>query len=229
MSRMLRLRLLPAVLAIVAVAPLAAADLELSDLRLSGGMLSRDFRGAMKSTITDTGNNISTNSHTADGRDADLNNRIQLQYIRGSLGAGGGFVYGIGVAMNRASWDDGGATAHVTTAVADVLLGYGYGLTSNWHVELTPFAGYGRADYRVTKDNATHASQDATPYIEYGGRLATVVEVVPHLLVGIEVPYLIGRFAPKYRYTNEDQSRVTVSDTRENRGFGALATIGYRF
>lgn len=218
-----------AVLIAAAIPSLVAAEIQVSDLRLSGGFLARDFRGGATTTATDTGGGISTNSESEDGRDADQNWRGQLQYVAGHLGVGGGFLWGAGVAMNSASWDNGAREAHVTTPTVNILLGYGYGITPNWHVELTPFAGYGRAYYSVTENSSTETSKEWDSYVEFGAKVATYIALEEHLLLGIEIPYLMGRFDPEYTYTDETKRRLSVSDKRSNQGFGALASIGYRF
>ena len=219
----------PLVLLALALSPVAAADVQVSDLRLSGGFLSRDFRGGTTTTATAADSNINTSSESQDGRDADQNWRGQLQYVAGSLGTGGGLIWGAGVAMNTASWDNGAREAHVTTPTVNVLLGYGYGFTSNWHVELTPFAGYGRAYYSVTENGSTETSTQWDNYVEFGAKIATYVALEDHLLLGLEIPYLMGRFDPEYTYTDETKRRITVADKRSNQGFGALASLGYRF
>ncbi len=48
------------------------------------------------------------------------------------------------------------------------------------------------------------------------------------LVLGVEVPYLVGRFDPDYNYDRGADS-VKVSDERRSEGFGLLLTIGGRF
>lgn len=213
----------------LAAAPLAAADLTVADLRLGVGVLSQEYRGASSNTITSSSNVVTTSSTSEDGRDADDHWRAQVQYVGGSLGAGGGLIWGVGVAVNHATWDNHINEAHVTTPVVDVLLGYGYAFTPNWHVELTPFVGLGRAYYSVTDNGSTDTSEEWDHYLEYGAKLGTYVGLGGNLVLGIEVPYLMGSFEPEYDYTDEGDNRVEVSDDRSNRGFGLLVTIGARF
>lgn len=212
-----------------AICPLAAADVNVSDLRVSAGFLSHEFRGNGTTTITESGGSLSTSTTFEDDRNADSNMRGQIQYVAGSLGVGGGLIYGVGVAMNQASWDNGSEKAYVSTPTVDVLLGYGYGVTPNWHFELTPFAGYGRAYYTVTSDSSQETSRDWENYVEFGAKIATYVALDDHLVLGIEVPYLMGRFDPDYSYDDNTNRHIEVTDKRENRGYGFLASLGYRF
>lgn len=212
----------------MAAVPLAAAEMTVSDLRLSVGVLAREYTGESSTTISDQGGNFISSSD-ADGRDADANWRGQLQYVAGSLGQGGGLVWGVGVAVNNASWSDDGQDAYITTPVVDVLLGYGYAFTPEWHVELTPFAGYGRSYYSVSADGSTETSSDWVGYVEYGAKLGTYVALASGMVLGVEIPYLVGRVDPDYEYTDDGDRRVTVSEERRNQGFGLLVTIGGRF
>lgn len=212
-----------------AACPLAAAELTVSDLRLGVGVLSREYTGASESTLTTPGNVVTTSSTSENGRDADDNWRVQVQYVGGKLGAGGGLIWGAGVAVNHATWDNHINDAHVTTPVIDLMLGYGYAFTSNWHLELTPFAGIGRAYYSVSDNGSTDTSKEWDHYIEYGVKLGTYVKLGDSLVLGIEVPYLVGRFEPEYDFTDTGGNRVTVSDERSTQGFGLLVSLGVRF
>lgn len=217
-----------ATLALAAI-PLHAAEMQISDLRLGVGILSRDYHGASSTTISDGSNTISTTDSSDNGRDADSNWRAQLQYVRGTLGRYGGLVWGVGAAVNRATWDDGPQDAHVTTPTVEVLIGYGYAITPIWHVELTPFAGVGRAYYSVSDSDSSERSKEWDSYVEYGAKLGTYVALGDSLVLGIEVPYLVGRFEPDYDYSDNDGNQATVSDNRRNQGPGLVASIGMRF
>jgi hypothetical protein len=206
----------------------SAADLDVSDLRLSAGVLSTEFKGASSTTVTNSSGSVtSTTSSSDSGRNADSNWRTQLQYVGGHLGIGGGFMYGIGVAVNNATWNDGAQNAHVTTPTADILLGYGYAFTREWHIEVTPFGGVGRAYYSVSDNGSNQTSKNWNKYAEYGIRAGTYF-ALGSLVLGVEVPYLVGRFNPDYQY-NSGASQVTVSDDRRNQGFGLLVSVGGRF
>lgn len=209
--------------------PLAAADMVVSDLRLGFGVMSNEYRGASSTTVSDGSNTISSTDSSDTGRDADDNMRLQLQYVAGSLGANGGLIWGVGIAANHATWDNGSQDAHVTTPTIQVLLGYGYAFTSAWHVELTPFVGAGRAYYSVSDSGSTETDEDWDTYIEYGAKLGTYLAVTDSLVLGLEVPYLVGRFEPEYDYVDGADNTVTVSDSRRNQGPGLVATIGMRF
>lgn len=212
----------------LAAATAPAADLDVSDLRLSAGVLSTEFKGASTTTVTNGAGSVTSATTSSDsGRNADHNWRTQLQYVGGHLGLGGGFMYGIGVAVNNATWHDGAQDAHVTTPTADILLGYGYAFTHEWHIEVTPFAGLGRAYYSVSDNGSDQTSKDWHKYAEYGIRAGTYL-ALGGLVLGVEVPYLVGRFNPDYDYSS-GAGQVTVSDTRRNQGFGLLVSIGGRF
>lgn len=214
----------------LAAMPLAAAEMTVADLRLGVGILSNEFKGASSTTVTNQNNNTVTSTNSSEnGRNSDDNWRGQLQFISGSLGAGGGLLWGVGVAVNNASWDNGTQDAHVSTPVIDVMLGYGYAFTPKWHFEVMPFAGYGRAYYSVTDNGSSSTSKEWDHYMEYGAKIGTYVSLNESLVLGVEVPYLVGRFDPDYSYKNSGNDSVTVSDTRRNQGFGVLLTLGGRF
>jgi len=213
----------------LAIMPLAAADLTFSEVRLGVGMLSTDYEGASSTTVTAEDSSVTTSRSSEHGRNADNNWRGQLQYVGGNLGTGGGLIWGAGLSVNRATWDNGSQDAHVTTPTINVLLGYGYAFTPTWHVELTPFGGYGRAYYSVNDNGSPSTSDDWDNYIEYGGKIGTYYAFDNTMVVGVEVPYLIGKFDPEYTYTDTNNGQVTATDERRNEGFGVLATLGMRF
>jgi hypothetical protein len=182
---------IPALMALVATSA-TAADLDVSDLRLSAGILSTEFKGASSTTVTNNSGAVTSNTNSSDsGRNADHNDRAEIQYVGGHLGLGGGFIYGAGIAVNNATWHDGGQDAHVTTPSADLLLGYGYAFTHEWHFEITPFAGVGRAYYSVSDNGSNQTSKDWNKYFEYGIRAGTYV-ALGGLVLGVEVPYLVS-------------------------------------
>ena len=217
------------VLSGLSFAPLVAADLSFADLRFSAGILSHEFKGSSSTTVTNGGATVSSSSSSNEGRDADDNFRGQLQFVSGHLGAGGGFVWGVGIAANHASFDNGSQEAKVTTPVVNLLAGYGFAFTPKWHFELTPFVGAGRAYYSVTDNGSTNTSKEWNKYIEYGAKLGTYFVLGNGFILGVEVPYLVGRFEPEYTHTENNGDNYTVTDDRRNRGFGLLLTIGGRF
>ncbi|TVR41091.1 MAG: hypothetical protein EA402_13220 [Planctomycetota bacterium] len=200
-----------------------------SDLRLGFGMLSTEYRGSSSTTVTDGDSQITSTSSSSRGRNADDNYRLQLQYVAGKLGPAGGFIWGIGAAVNRSTWDNGDTKAHATTPLVNLRLGYGYAFTRQWHFEITPFAGYGWTFYSVTDDDSSSTNKNSDHYIEYGASVGTFYGFNNGLVLGLEVPYLVGHFDPKYNYSNNDNNRVRVSDASRNQGFGILGVIGYRF
>jgi hypothetical protein len=223
--------LLTSTAALLALAgmPLAAADMTVADLRLGVGVLSREYKGESSTKITDQGGNFISSSNNTDSRNADANWRGQVQFVAGSLGQGGGLIWGAGVGMNNATWHNDGQDAHVSTPVIDVLIGYGYAFTPNWHLELTPFAGYGRGYFSVSDSGSTDTSKEWVNYVEYGAKVGTYVALGGSLVLGVEVPYLVGRLEPEYDYTDNANRQVAVSDERRSQGFGLLVTIGSRF
>jgi hypothetical protein len=215
----------------VVAIPAAAADINFADLRLGAGLLSNHFSGSNSTTVSSGGTVISSSSSSDDGRNSDHNYRGQIQFVSGHLGDGGGFVWGLSAAVNHATWDNGSQDADVTTPNVGILLGYGYAFTPNWHFELTPFGGIGRAYYSVTDNGQSHTSKNWEKYLEFGAKIGTyfTLGAKDGLQIGIEVPYLVGSFEPDYSYTDNANNTRTVSDKRENRGFGVLVTIGGRF
>lgn len=212
----------------ISLAPLAAADLTIADIRVSAGVLSEEFKGASSTTVTDGQGGVTTTRSSEDGRDADSHYRAQLQYVGGHLGAGGGFIYGLGIAVNHATWDNGAQDGHATSPNLNLMLGYGYAFTPHWHIEIAPFGGYGRTYYSVSDDNSSETSDEWTHYFEYGAKIGTYVALGGNLVLGVEVPYLVGRFDPDYNYDDGADS-VSVSDERRSEGFGVMLTLGGRF
>jgi len=217
-----------ATLLAISLAPLAAADLTIADVRFSAGILSNEFKGKSSTTVTDSQGGVTTTHSSEDGRDSDSHYRGQVQFIGGQLGAGGGFIYGLGLGVNHATWDNGAQDAHATSPCVDLLLGYGYAFTPGWHLEFTPFAGYGRTYYSVSDSGSSDTSKEWSTYVEYGAKLGTYIALGDDLVFGIEVPYLVGRFDPDYEY-NDGTNQVKVSDERRSEGFGVLLTLGGRF
>jgi hypothetical protein len=224
------MRLVAPVAAVLAFAgtSLTAADLTIADLRVGAGVLSDQFKGASRTTVTDGQGGITTTRSSEDGRDADSHYRAQVQFVGGRLGTGGGFIYGLGLGVNHATWDNGSQDAHATSPSIGLLLGYGYAFTPAWHIEVTPFAGYGRTYYSVSDGGSSETSEEWSEYVEYGARIGTYVALGDDLVLGIEIPYLVGRFEPDYDYDDGTDS-VSVSDERRSEGFGVLLTLGGRF
>lgn len=216
-------------LLLVSVSSMGAMDVEFLDLRLGGGMLSNNFEGSSTTTVTDNSTHVSTTTDSAHGgRDADNHYRGQFQLVWGNLGPFGGLILGGGIAANHARFKNGPQEAEVTTPVVDVLIGYGYAVSKSWHFELTPFAGAGRAYYHVSDEGSSSTSTDTERYYEYGAKIGTYVTSESGMQIGIDIPYLVGRFNPKYDHSDADSS-YSVTDSRRNEGFGLLVTIGQRF
>ena len=198
-----------------------AADMNLADLRFGAGILSNHFSGRNDATASGG----ATTSSSDSGRNSDHNYRGQIEFVGGHLGDGGGLIYGAGIAVNHAKFDNGSQEATSTIPVVDIMLGYGFAFTPNWHLEIAPFVGAGRAYYSVTDHGDTQTSKNWEKYIEFGGRIGTYFTLPGGLQFGIEVPYLVGSFSPDYSRADGTE----VSDKRENRGFGLLVSVGGRF
>lgn len=228
-QRAVKLGCCSAMLFAIAMSPTHAADMQVSDLRLSVGILSNDFSGPSSATVSEGDDEVTTSSSSMGGRNSDRNYRLQFQYVRGNLSTGGGFIWGIGAAVNHATWDNGPVSAHATTPMVNLRLGYGYAFTPNWHFEITPFASYGQTFYSVSDDDSSSTQRERDHYVEYGASIGTFFALDGGFVFGLEVPYVVGRFDPDYSYTSEDGNSVSVSNRMRNRGFGVLATVGYRF
>lgn len=218
-----------ALAAVVGTGSASAADVTFLDLRFGGGLLSNEFKGSSSTTVTTGGNQVGTTTNSAsDGRNSDGNYRGQVQLVYGNLGPAGGLILGAALAANHAQFENGNVDSTITTPVLDVMIGYGIAVSPNWHFELTPFAGYGRTFYSVTDSNSSSTSKDSTDYVEYGARLGTYYSFPGGMQLGLEVPYLVGRYNADYSHTSGSSS-YQVSDESRNQGFGVLASVGVRF
>jgi hypothetical protein len=217
------------VLVLVAATGLGAADITFMDLRFGGGILSNTFKGSSSTTVVDDSTSISTSSDNGgDGPDSDQNYRGQLQLVWGDLGPAGGLILGAGIAVNHARFNEEFNDGEITTPVVDVLIGYGLAVTPEWHFELTPFAGIGRSYYSVKTDGSTSTSKDWDKYYEYGAKIGTYYTFEQRTQIGIEVPFLVGRFDADFNHQDNGHT-FSLSDQRRNQGVGVLATVGMRF
>jgi len=215
--------------AVFSVGTASAADVTFLDLRFGGGVLSNEFKGNSSTTVTNSNTQVATNTNSGeDGRNSDGNYRGQVQLVYGNLGPAGGLILGGTLAVNHARFDNGTYDSTVSTPVLDVMIGYGIAVTPNWHFELTPFAGYGRSFYSVNNSNSNTTSKDSVSYVEYGGRLGTYYTFPGGMQLGLEVPYLVGRYNPEYNHESGTDT-YNVTDERRNQGFGLLASVGVRF
>ncbi len=228
-SFMSRLAPVCSLLVVVAASSLGAAELSFLDLRVGGGILSNEMKGSSSTTVTNNSTNVTTDSSSGnDRRNADNNYRGQLQLVYGNLGPAGGLIIGGGIAANQARFENGSTRTDVTTPVVDVLIGYGIAVTPSWHFELTPFAGAGRAYTSTQTGGNNSTSKDWSKYVEYGASIGTYYTFGGSLQVGLEVPYLVGRYNPQYTH-DDGQNTYSVDDTNRNEGFGLLLTVGARF
>ncbi len=217
------------VVVLVAVSgALPAADMAFTDLRLSVGFLSPRTEGSSSTTVEGPGLSGAFPA-IDDDENATATQRGQLQVVFGRLGLGGGLVTGVGVAVNRATWHDGLRKIQVTAPVMNVLAGYGYAFNTRWHAELTPMVGFGRASYTITQDDGRRSSATWEPYVEFGGRLATFVQVNKTTMLGLEIPYLISRFRSEFETMTPDGRTATVRETHRQQGLGLLVSVGVRW
>jgi hypothetical protein len=223
-----RFNLTCSLIALAAVSALGAAETTFTDFRFGAGVLSNTYKGSSSTTAVNGAGVSTTTASSETGRNADNNYRGQFQLVSGALGPVGGLILGAGVAINQAQFDNGAQEADVTTPVVDVLIGYGLAVTPRLHFEFTPFAGAGRAYYSVRDQGSSSTSKEWSKYIEYGVKLGAYLTLAGSLQVGIEIPYLVGRFDPEYNHSDATNS-YSVSDNRRNQGWGMLLTIGGRF
>jgi hypothetical protein len=217
-----------AALAAISAAPAAGADMEVEDLRVGGGVLSKVFTGGEAYSATDSGGTVTTTSvENPNGTDARRNYRAEVSYIGGRLYTGGGLLGGIDVALNQARFEASGAEVVDNTPVADLQLGYGIAPLPNWHFELMAIGGFGWTYERLTGSGIT-STHVHTHYLEYGGRIGTYYAIGGRLVLGLEVPYLVGDFHPSVTTSDSSGDHITASDRLRNRGFGVLAQVGVR-
>lgn len=212
---------------LLAVASLPAADTHLSDLRLGIGLLTP--RVVSDATVTVEGSGIGANLAPPFDGNADATQRGQLQYVGGDLSFAGGLIWGGGVAVNRAVWHDDHQDLQTTTPVVNVLLGYGVPMSDRWHAELSPFIGIGRTYLRLEQDGDRSGADATALYMEYGVRAGTFLAFRNGSVLGIEVPFLIGRSTTDYHAQTATGEDVHFHETRRQVGFGILAVIGTRF
>ena len=211
-------------------APLAAADVTIDDLRIGGGVLSNTFKGSSTETVSTAGGSTGTTStQYNNAEDSRSNARGEIRYMGGSLGAGGGFIYGADIGFDQARFNNAdGSTTEATSPLVDLHLGYGYAPIANWHFELTPFIGVGRTYYSLSGGNNSSTSHNWTKFWEYGGELSTYYTFPGGFQLGVEVPYQVARYNASFSHSNNGQN-LGVSDSRRSQGFGILGFIGVRF
>jgi hypothetical protein len=126
------------------VACLPAVDEELSQLRVSLGTTPGPYRVSEEYTAGSHSTRASgTTSYKATSQAVDL----YVGYQGASLHSGG-FTYGFGIDVANAVYaprGQGEGSVNYSTILPEVRLGYAYAYTSQFHVEVTPFVGYGLA------------------------------------------------------------------------------------
>jgi hypothetical protein len=216
-----------ATLAMTAVS-MAAADVQVDDLRAGAGLLSKNFTGGSNFTVTSSNGSVNgSSSGDGTGTDAHRNSRGELQWMAGHLGDAGGFIYGVDLADNRATFDQGSTTATYDTPVIDLNLGYGYAVTHNLHFELTGFGGFGWTYFKISSQNNV-SEKFHEHYLEYGARLGGYYTFDNRLQVGVEIPYLVGNFHPSFSSSDSNGDTVSYSNHERNKGLGLLVQVGVR-
>jgi hypothetical protein len=123
----------------------SAADVRISDLRLALGVTPgpRDIDVDFSPGAGSPGSAGSGSTTAQSGQALDLN----AAFIGGEL-FDHGFVYGIGLDLARGSFNPrgvGGGDMDYATVMPQVRAGYAYAFSTSFHIELTPFIGYGLA------------------------------------------------------------------------------------
>jgi len=206
----------------------AAEDMQLEDLRIGAGILSNNFTNGSDVTVTSGNGSVAGSSSTgsSSGQDSHRNNRAEVQFMMGTLGHGGGFIYGADVAVNRQKFTNN-ADATLDTPVIDIDAGYGYALNKNIHFELTAFGGFGWTYYKINTPDGSEEKFNEH-YLEYGGRLGAYYTFDSKWQVGFEVPYLVGAFHPNFSTTTSNGDTASYSNSEKNKGFGVLVQAGLR-
>lgn len=219
---MSRTRLLMFAATVLGSGLLDADDVDVNDLRLKAGFLSDTYKQA-DATVVSTSPTYSTGI----AKNADSNQRLELEWCHIAFGDGGGLVLGLDAALNRARFTDSDHQTTLWSPVADGVVGYALRLTDAIHVEATIFGGIGRSSEEgLGIDSLRHGST----YDEYGGRLAGYGTIAGSYQLGLEVPYRITRSKPTSAYTGADGSSETVTESRRSiGGFACLIVLGMRF
>ncbi len=213
---------------LLAAGCLMAEDVKVSDIRLEFGIMPNNFEASSSTRVTSSSGTVTNSSSSNDKQNADSNWRGAVQLMFGNLASSGGFVYGGEVAVNYAKFSNGGTKTTQTSPVADIMLGYGFAPTKEWHFEVTPFAGIGVSYGDVSGDNQVDANYDAV-YTEYGLRAATYYTFESHWQVGLDLRYIAAQSNPEFDYTTTGNNSVHQEQDQSNHGFSGLIGVGRRF
>ncbi len=152
----------------------------------------------------------------------------EVSYIAGHLYAGGGFLGGIDIALNQARLDPprGGRRQHPGRG-SGARLRHPRRSRRPGAPRLMAIGGWGWTYQRLTGSGVT-STRVHTHYLEYGGRIGTYYAIGGRLVLGLEVPYLVGDFHPSVTTSDSNGDNISASDKLRNRGFGVLAQVGVR-
>ncbi len=216
--------------AVVCSCPLAISAVEplvLNDLRAGAGTMFDDFSSRTNTTTTSPAGTVLATTSDEHHDDA-IEFRAGIQYLAGTLGPGGGLIYGAQMADYRARFHDDTSTTTIDGPVVDALAGYAVSPVSGFHLEATPIAGIGYAFLDI-RDRNGQVIGNRSLYIEYGFRVAAYATIDDCWQIGLEVPFMVGRWRPKYGYLDGAGNHIEVSDKRVKSGGGVMLSLGVRF
>ena len=207
-----------AALVMLAAAAAPAVDQILSDLRLSVGTtpgpdrVTEDYSAGAHSTRPTGSTTYKATSQALD---------IYVGYQGASLHPDG-FTYGFGIDLASASYaprGQGFGDVTYSTVMPEIRLGYAYAFTTKFHIELTPFVGYGLA---ITdwKDNGTRATGYGTALV-YGALAAGYARLGRGWSLGIDLGYQGG-----YAQTSVSNGSTNGESDLTLRSSGVIAHIG---
>jgi hypothetical protein len=204
----------------------ASAEMRVDDLRVDVGPLATSLETSTSVETTPAGGGAAT---TASDRRSDrtIELREGIQWVRGSLGAGGGLLYGVGFAARYLELHPSDTRVRITGPTVDAMGGYGIAPLTWLHAEITPFAGIGYSYVRV--DHTQQSVDNRSIYLEYGLRVAAYFTFDHTWQLGLELPLIFGHARPKYAYTDASGDHVVVTQTLLTRSVGSMLVLGVRF
>jgi hypothetical protein len=204
-----------AVLTAAVSSPLAAADIAIRDFRMAIGVspgphsTHADFSSGGSATFTSkSSQSLDINAGFAGGEIHDY-----------------GVVYGIGLDAARGTFSPSGTgsgSLDYATISPQVRAGLGYALSTSFHIELTPFLGYGLA--MVEWPNGTGSETGYGTAFTYGVLASGLARLGQGWRIGVDVGYQGG-------YTIASVDTAGGSTDLELRTSGVVAHLvaGYEF
>ncbi|MBA3846744.1 MAG: hypothetical protein H0X45_08880 [Planctomycetes bacterium] len=239
---MIRLRhaLTPALILTVACVPsLHAAVPKLDDVRIFYAPLLGDesrVQGDLDQEVPATGE--STHEPISTGDKLDYHRRAGIGWYQSAHAlqpAVGSFAYGVELAFDRMRETQDDKQLDGEAVLIDVFAGWAWALTPRWHFEQGLLLGAGEARW----DFVAHVGEkdwisDSTDFVyEYGFRVGTAWTFASGWQAGIDLRHLVTRSQGAFRRADQEPGGETVIQSYrpdiEIRGFGVMATIGYRF